>query len=220
MYGIGACILHKMSTGTHKPIVHASRTLPPAEKLYSQIKKEALAIIFAVTKFHHYLHWRFFTLQTDLKPLLTIFGPKKGLPVYTANRLQKWGTILLNYNFKREYFPLKKICHADGLSRMVARHREPLEDSVIASLRTDEEIKNILCNTIRELPMTLHEIKHEALNDEFINLTKTKITEKDQHISDSFSLWWSTYVQQESYHLQKTTKENPEGFSCWPSRKK
>ena len=50
---------------------------------------------------------------------------------------------------------------------------------MIASLRTDGEIKTILCNTIRELPVTLHEIKHEALNDEFINLTKTKITEKD-----------------------------------------
>ena len=122
MYGIGACILHKMLDGTHKPIAHASRTLLPAEEHYSQIEKEALAIIFAATKFPRYLPRRFFTLRTDRKPLLTIFGSKKGLSVYMANRLQRWGTILLNYNFKTEYLYPKKIYRADRLSRLVTRH--------------------------------------------------------------------------------------------------
>ena len=36
-YVIGACILHKMTDGTTKPIAHASRVLLPAEKNYSQI---------------------------------------------------------------------------------------------------------------------------------------------------------------------------------------
>ena len=92
-YGVGACILHKIPIGTKKPIAHASRTLLPADKYYSQFEKEALGIIFAVTKFHRYLHGRFFTLQTDHKPPITIFGSKKGLPIYTANRLLRWGTI-------------------------------------------------------------------------------------------------------------------------------
>ena len=51
-YGVGACILHKMPDGTKKSIVQASRTLLPAEKHYPQVEKEALRIIFAVTKFH------------------------------------------------------------------------------------------------------------------------------------------------------------------------
>ena len=51
-YGVGACILHKMPDRTKKPIAYASRTLLPTEKHYSQIEKEALGIIFAVTKFH------------------------------------------------------------------------------------------------------------------------------------------------------------------------
>ena len=116
-YGVGAHILHKMPDGTKKPLAHASTSLLPTEKHYFQIEKEALGIIFAVTKFHWYLHGRFFNLQTDHKPLITIFGSKKGLPIYTANRLLRWGTILLNYNFKIEYLPSKQISHANGLPR-------------------------------------------------------------------------------------------------------
>ena len=158
-YGVGACILHKMPDGTKKPIAHVSRTLLPAEKHYSQIEKEALGIIFAVTKFYRYLHGRFFTVQTDHKPLITIFGSKNGLPIYTANRLRRWGTILFNYNFKIEYLPSKQISHADGLSRLIPKYSEPFEDIIIAALRTDSEIKNMIANTVKELLVMLLEIK-------------------------------------------------------------
>ena len=167
-----------MPDGTKKPIAYASRTLLPAEKHYYQIEKEALGIIFAVTKFHLYLHGRFFTLQTDHKPLITIFGSKKGLPIYTANWLLRWGTILLNYNFKIEYLPSKQISDANGLSRLVPKYSESFEDTIIAALRTDCEIKNMIANTIKELLMTLLEIKSEAINDDFITNIKQKITAK------------------------------------------
>ena len=51
------------------------------------------------------------------------------------------GTILLNYNFKMEYLPMKKFDNAEGLSRLIPKYKEPLEDTVIASLQS-EEIKN------------------------------------------------------------------------------
>ena len=187
-FGIGACILHQMPDGSKKPIAHASRALLPAEKNYSQIEKEALGIIFAVTKFHRYLHGRKFMLQTDHKPLITIFGSKKGLPTHTANRLQRWGTILLNYKFNIEFVPSKKLGHADGLSRLIPKYCEPLEDSVIAALRTENENNSSVINLIRELPVTLNEIIEEAESDEYIKEIKEKLRSEDQLISEVFSI--------------------------------
>ena len=65
-HGVVACILHKMTDGTTRPIAHASRALLPAAKNYLQIEKEALGIIFAVSKFHRFIHSRHFTLQTAI----------------------------------------------------------------------------------------------------------------------------------------------------------
>ena len=93
---IGAVILHKYDDGTTKRVVHASRSLIVAEKNYSQIEKEALAIIFAMEKFHKFLRGWKLLLQTNHRPLFSIYASKKGVSTHTANRLQCWGTILLN----------------------------------------------------------------------------------------------------------------------------
>ena len=131
-----------------KPIVHASRSVLPAEKNYNQIEKEGLAIIYAIKKFHRFIYGRSFVLQTDHKPLPAIFGAKKAIPSHTANRLQRWSIILLNYTFKIEYISPKKIAHADCLSRLIPKRSEPLEDTVIASLKEEKELSEILVNTI------------------------------------------------------------------------
>ena len=83
--------------------MHASRTLASAETLYSQIEKEALALVFAVRRFHKLIYGRRFTLLTDHKPLLSIFGSKKGIPAHSANRLQRWAIVLLGYDFDIQY---------------------------------------------------------------------------------------------------------------------
>ena len=157
-YDIGAVQLHKFEDGITKPTGHASRALLPAERNYSQIGKEGLAITYAVKKFHRFIYGRTFVLQTDYKPLLPIFGSKKGVPTHSANRLQRWRVILLNYNFKIQYMPSKKIAHADGLSRLILDNAKLLEETVIAALKQEQELKEVLINTVSELPVTLEEI--------------------------------------------------------------
>ena len=107
-YGIGAVISHVFPNGEEKPIAFASRTLNKSERNYAQIEKEALSIVSEIKKFHQYLYGRKFLLVTDHKPLVTLLGPKSGIPTLAAARLQRWVILLSAYQYEIEYLSKKK----------------------------------------------------------------------------------------------------------------
>lgn len=76
-YALGAIISHTYPDHSERPIAYASRVLSDSECKFPQIEKEGLAIIFGIQKFYDYLYGRKFTLVTDHKPLIHIFGEKK-----------------------------------------------------------------------------------------------------------------------------------------------
>ncbi|XP_055714234.1 uncharacterized protein K02A2.6-like [Phlebotomus papatasi] len=163
--GIGCVAYHTMENGQLKAFYHASRTLTKAEKNYSQIDKEGLGLVYAVQKFHTYIYGRKFTLQTDHKPLLSIFGSKKGVPIHTANRLQRWALILLAYDFNIEYVPTNEFGGADVLSRLIEQQKSSNEDFIIAQVRDDEIVDNILISDVnKRLPVTFKKIETATLS--------------------------------------------------------
>ena len=95
---------------------HLYNILSSSERNYSQIDKEALALVYGVKKFQAYLYGRKFTLVTDHKPLTSIFGPRKGVPAVAAARLQRWSLLLSAYNYDIEFRPTAAHGNADALS--------------------------------------------------------------------------------------------------------
>ena len=98
--------------------IYVSRTLSPAEKNYSQLEKEALAIVFAVKKFHNFIYGRPFLIESDHRPLMFLFGDKSGIPPLASSRIQRWALTLSTYTYTIRYRAGKKIGHADALSRL------------------------------------------------------------------------------------------------------
>lgn len=114
---VAGILSHRFHDSTERPIAFVSRALNNTEKNYSTLEKEALAIIFGVTKLKQYLLGNKFMLRTDHKPLLTIFGENKGLPIMASARMQRWALILSGFNYTVEYIK-GTLNDADSLSRM------------------------------------------------------------------------------------------------------
>ena len=66
--GLRACLIQK-----GKVIYYASRALTKTEQNYKNLEQEALGTIWGMEKFHYLLYGKEFTLETDQKPLVSIY---------------------------------------------------------------------------------------------------------------------------------------------------
>ncbi|XP_039543047.1 uncharacterized protein K02A2.6-like [Pimephales promelas] len=120
-YGVGAVLSQRRKgESMEKPLGFMSRTLTSAEKRYSQLDKEGLAVIFGIQRFHKYLYGRAFTICTDHKPLIHLFNETKAVPQMGSPRVQRWAVMLQAYQYNIVYKPGKYHQNADALSRLPA----------------------------------------------------------------------------------------------------
>lgn len=154
-YGVGAMLAHQTHQEgklVERPVLFANATLSDVQKRYSQIDREALAVMFAISKFHKYIWGRKFTLVVDNEPLRHILNPSKCLPILAATRLQHWSAILSGYQFDIEHRKSPLLGHVDALSRM---------DSIMVNTIFEWENPELFKN----VPLLLTDIADETCSD-------------------------------------------------------
>ena len=92
--GLGA-VLTQLRGSAWSVIGYASRRLSHVEWRYSQMEKEALALVWACERFNMYVFGREFELETDHKPLEYIFSQKSK----PSARVERWVLRLQAYHF-------------------------------------------------------------------------------------------------------------------------
>ena len=157
--GLGVVLFHRYQDGSEWPIANASKTLTETQRHYSQIQKEALAIVFALNKFHQFLYGRKFILVTDHKPLLALFGPSKATPALAANRLARWALMLSQYDYSIEYRRTSEHGNADALSRLPVG-----PDTDFDSEEEDADVDTVC--TIRTISLQLNPTDQGVLEKE------------------------------------------------------
>jgi RNase H-like domain found in reverse transcriptase/Integrase core domain/Integrase zinc binding domain len=127
--GLSGILCHLVEN-TEKPVFFASRTLNEAEKKYPILHREALALVFSLERFYKYIFGHRISIFTDHKPLLGIFGSKRGEPPVIANRLQRYALRLSIFDFELNYRTGKNNGNADCWSRLPIISNKHKEDGL------------------------------------------------------------------------------------------
>ena len=177
-YGLGAVLSHQMGT-EERPIAFTSRTMNPAERNYSMVEKEGLAVIYAVQKFHQYLWGQKFTVVTDHKPLLGLFGESKPVPSLAASRKIRWSLTRSAYNYELLYRPGDANANADALSRL------PLQDTAVPEYAPND----VHMVDLERAPVNAEEVNRHSMKDPELVKVMSYVQEgwpEDASCSDSY----------------------------------
>ena len=166
--GIAGVLSHVIND-EERPIAFISRSLTKAEQNYSQLDREALAIIFCVTKFYMYLSGKQFTLITDNQPLTRIFHPESKLPAFTSARLLRYATFLQEFDYKVVHRKAEDHVHVDCLSR--ATYSNADADTTAESVLSLEvqTLQDQLVNQISSEVITSARIADETSKDAILS---------------------------------------------------
>ena len=134
-YGIGA-VLSQIQDEKEVVIAYSSRHLNAAERNYSAIEREALAIVYGIKRYRHYLQDEQFEIISDHRPLQWLETHKD-----EKSRLGRWAIELSSLKYKITYKPGKEHANADFLSRIrvvTEEERSEFTDNIIEEQRKDE----------------------------------------------------------------------------------
>ncbi|UYV67812.1 K02A2.6-like [Cordylochernes scorpioides] len=155
-YGLGAVLKQEHKANEWRPVAFASRMLMKTEQGYAQIEKEALAITWACERFKDFVVGKTFLIETDHKPLVSIFTTKD-LNDLTP-RLQRYRMRMLQFSFRIFHTPGKDLITADTLSR------QPLPGHLPEDEELQEEVEHFVRSIVLHQSTTDDRLAKIALN--------------------------------------------------------
>ena len=136
-YGIG-CVLTQEYDNRKYVIAYASRTLSNAERNYSSVEREALAIVWATKRFRQYLEGGLVIVRSDRKAIEWLKTARD-----PTGRLARWAMKISPYNIIIQHRPGASNTNGDFMSRY------PLPDTAphCSELNSIDSSLNILEGT-------------------------------------------------------------------------
>ena len=131
LFGIGAVLEQQHEDGWH-PVHYLSRTFSKSERNYPVLDKEWLSIIYAMTKWRHYLH-KHFLIRTDHKPLVAILTNSNS---DLQDRRARWLSQCLQFSYTVEHIQGKDNNVADVLSRLAL---SDFPQAIVASVESSSD---------------------------------------------------------------------------------
>ena len=99
-------------------------------------------------------------MYTDHKPLTTILGPKRGIPLLATCQLQRWALQLSAHQYKIQFRPTKAHANADALSHL------PLQST---DTKRQPETDIFTVRQIEALPITSAQLKRVMGHDPILS---------------------------------------------------
>lgn len=164
-YALGAVLLQGECPKEEKPVEYASRLLNSAEKNYSTTEREALAVVWALTKFRGYIDGSKVHVVTDHQPLKWLMSLKA-----PTGRLARWALQIQQFDLDISYAPGKTNVVADLLSRPILD--EPMDPIEVSSAAVVLPTK------------TSNEIREDQLSDEKLRIIIETLEDPDRDLVD------------------------------------
>lgn len=99
------------------PVMFVSKKLSPTERGYSNIEREALAVVWACKRLKQFLLGKKFEIQTDHRPLLYIFNSCSATKTDISPRMLRLSLKMMQFDYDITYIKGCQNVIADSLSR-------------------------------------------------------------------------------------------------------
>ncbi|CAA7019723.1 unnamed protein product [Microthlaspi erraticum] len=212
--GIGAVL---MQNG--HPLAYISRHLKGKQLHLSIYEKELLAVVFAVTKWRHYLLNGHFVIKTDQRSLKYLLEQRLNTPIQ-----QQWLPKLLEFDYEIQYKQGKENLVADALSRVEGAEVLHMAMSVLqcdllqqiqAGYDTDPTVRDLIAE-LQQKPLAK---KHFSWTQGILR-RKSKIVVPDNVLLRNKVLEWLHCSGSGGHSGRDATHQRVKGLFYWKGMSK